>query len=456
MKRNSITAYLMLFSSLVYSQVGINTANPAAALDITSTNDGILIPRVALLSTSSLSTSSGTIITPTASELVYNTATVADVTPGFYYLNPTATGWIRLGNDNLGNHSATTALNMNSNNITNANIVQAATNLSLNPTSGNVGIGTNAPAQKLTVAGGETGNIGMDNSSKIMAKNTSGTYEDVLYGRATDNGTYINGGTGGITLRTDNGIVTNQYLGINGNTGMGTITPQRRLHVTGGLQVTNEINVGGNATTAGSAGTAGQYLMSNGAGAAPTWQRSINLANTGIGDATTDNVNGTAWRLQGIQTTPTGADLVTLSTPTVYSETDVQTLLLNTTVPKASCAFTLPYATTVKIDAHYNLEDFTGGNSQQPYVYFELYLGQGNTATPTGIFALTSPDYVVAGASPTAASGHLKFSMSGVIPNLPAGSYVLTLRGCVRYNTTGSSTTTRTVAVLSTNVVVTY
>ena len=58
----------------------------------------------------------------------------------------------------------------------------------------------------------------------------------------------------------------------NGATGIGTSTPQKQLHVAGALQVTNELNVGGNATTAGSAGTTGQVLTSNGTNAAPQWK----------------------------------------------------------------------------------------------------------------------------------------------------------------------------------------
>lgn len=54
--------------------------------------------------------------------------------------------------------------------------------------------------------------------------------------------------------------------------GIGTSTPQKQIHVNGDLQLTNELNVGGNATTAGSAGTAGQVLTSKGAGFAPEWQ----------------------------------------------------------------------------------------------------------------------------------------------------------------------------------------
>jgi len=75
------------------AQVGVGTITPVGALDITSNDDGLLIPRVALSSTLVVLP----VITGTESELVYNTATVGDVTPGFYYLS-TATGpWLRLG-----------------------------------------------------------------------------------------------------------------------------------------------------------------------------------------------------------------------------------------------------------------------------------------------------------------------------------------------------------------------
>ena len=74
------------------AQVGVGNTNPQGALDITSTTDGLLIPRVALTMTTTVLP----VITGTESELVYNTATVGDVTPGYYYLS-TATGpWVRL------------------------------------------------------------------------------------------------------------------------------------------------------------------------------------------------------------------------------------------------------------------------------------------------------------------------------------------------------------------------
>lgn len=78
--------------------VGINstggTPDASAMLDVSSTNKGLLIPRVALTATNA----AGPISSPTTSLLVYNTATAGtvpnNVIPGYYYWNGTA--WIAL------------------------------------------------------------------------------------------------------------------------------------------------------------------------------------------------------------------------------------------------------------------------------------------------------------------------------------------------------------------------
>ena len=96
--------FLLLFLSVMISlsasaQVGINTAMPhgSAALDVTSTDKGLLIPRVALASA---------IGAPAEGLMVYQTT----APKGFYYYN--GMGWTLIGSDNLGNHTATTNLNM--------------------------------------------------------------------------------------------------------------------------------------------------------------------------------------------------------------------------------------------------------------------------------------------------------------------------------------------------------
>jgi hypothetical protein len=89
-------AVCVLLASITFSianaQVGIGTTTPEASaeLDITSANRGFLMPRVALNATADTGTITGAEATGL---MVYNTATVSDVTPGFYYWN--GTQWVR-------------------------------------------------------------------------------------------------------------------------------------------------------------------------------------------------------------------------------------------------------------------------------------------------------------------------------------------------------------------------
>lgn len=71
--------------------------------------------------------------------------------------------------------------------------------------------------------------------------------------------------------------------------GVNTTSPQKELHINGSLQVTNEINVGGNAQTAGDSGTAGFALVSNGPGQPPQWK---DISETSDVEGTMIVVNG--------------------------------------------------------------------------------------------------------------------------------------------------------------------
>ncbi|MCW3161124.1 hypothetical protein [Chryseobacterium oryctis] len=55
--------------------------------------------------------------------------------------------------------------------------------------------------------------------------------------------------------------------------GVNTDTPLATAHVNGGLQVTKELSVGGNASVYGDVGRTNDVLMSNGTGNAPHWQK---------------------------------------------------------------------------------------------------------------------------------------------------------------------------------------
>ena len=119
-----ITTILLLFGSIIFSQVGIGTDTPnvSSILDVKSSTQGILITRIALTNTTTFTLAGSTTIAQqyeANSMLVYNTATKDDVTEGYYYwkqTNATTAGkWIKMmnGQDNV--LSAINGLNINSN-----------------------------------------------------------------------------------------------------------------------------------------------------------------------------------------------------------------------------------------------------------------------------------------------------------------------------------------------------
>lgn len=99
----SLHIFLFLVTNIIYSQIGIGTTTPNGALDIVSSNQGLIIPRVALTSLVAAAPVVNSIAgNPLVkSTLVYNTTTnsigVNSVTPGFYYWE--GVKWVRLNSD---------------------------------------------------------------------------------------------------------------------------------------------------------------------------------------------------------------------------------------------------------------------------------------------------------------------------------------------------------------------
>jgi hypothetical protein len=102
MRTNKLLLFSLFFTAYCSAQnVGINSTGAApvtsAALDVDMANKGILIPRVALTTTTAFAPVTGA---ATTSLLVYNTATAGvspnNVVPGFYYWDNTLTRWIRI------------------------------------------------------------------------------------------------------------------------------------------------------------------------------------------------------------------------------------------------------------------------------------------------------------------------------------------------------------------------
>ena len=151
-----IIIFLLIFSfpsNLDAQNLAINTtgatAHASSILDVSSTNKGMLIPRVALTGTSDIAT----IVSPATSLLIYNTATVSNVTPGYYYWSGSAwtkivtgTAWSLTGNS--GTDTATKFIGTTDNvplvfrvNNQKAGLIDVNSNLFLGYQAGNVNTG---------------------------------------------------------------------------------------------------------------------------------------------------------------------------------------------------------------------------------------------------------------------------------------------------------------------------
>ncbi len=222
---------LFIYSSLFSQGVAINNTNippvTSSMLDVSATDKGVLIPRLALTQT----TLSNPITSPATSLLVYNTASINDVTPGYYYWNGSI--WIRFANGNGGVNCNTTNYIIKSDgfNGTCSQIFDNGTN---------VGIATTTPQGKLHISNAYnvTGASARPNHIFLEEPNNSN-----LKG-------YI-----GLNLNTAAGANL-EYLGIEavedgihwaniilaeqgGNVGIGTSLPSTKLEVNGSIYANN-------------------------------------------------------------------------------------------------------------------------------------------------------------------------------------------------------------------------
>ena len=242
MKKNLLLAGLLTtFSLVAKSQVGINTPNPAATLDVTAKNstgtatsaEGLLIPRVDRQRAQSMAGVPvstliyvNSIATGTAAGTALNIDTV-----GYYYYNGTV--WTKLnlpvniynadgtltGNRTVTQGASTLAFTGTQ---TNAFSVDGNT-LSVDAANDRVGLGTTTPDTKLTIST-------PDNSFGLNHTNGTANLK-----------TYIGGGVVslGTTTANDLRFMTNnaQKMAITsaGNVGINTTTPGTALDVNGAI-----------------------------------------------------------------------------------------------------------------------------------------------------------------------------------------------------------------------------
>jgi hypothetical protein len=291
MKRNllpigTLVAVILTFSTVSKAQLKLGnnatTVNANSILEMETTNKGLLLPRVALTSTTAFAPLTAHIVGMS----VYNTATAGDVTPG-YYIND-GSKWVKLVDTNIytgdgaltGNRTVTQAANTMSFTSTATNGFSVdGTTFSVDAANNRVGIGTTTPNTKLQATGALTTQF-----------ETVGAFNDILH--TTGGGAWgfgdasrtlswsynLAGGAGGDGLHlfvpgnfrqsanhTDATIsLYNDNLGSAAHrVGIATINPATTLDVNGTTKTTNlQVTTG--------AGT-GKILTSDASGNA-TWQ----------------------------------------------------------------------------------------------------------------------------------------------------------------------------------------
>lgn len=266
---------------------GASTPDATAQVEITSTSRGLLIPRVALTQTTNISPVA---VTPTTSLLVYNTATVNDVSPGFYFWN--GTNWVRFQTSNtnnwtlLGNAGTNPATNFIGTSDAQDFVARTSNTERMRITSaGNLGVGTATPNTLFQVnAGASTANM---NPAAISVNRAATNVEGSLW--------FMTGGASRWILQQDNDNTENLRLWSSalgqfvqswehstGNVGIGTGSnvPASRLQIAGGDTRIGELS---NGVAAGY----GRYLHFSGGGnvgsgdgdnSDPLWVSRFNVA----------------------------------------------------------------------------------------------------------------------------------------------------------------------------------
>jgi len=263
LKASSLAAFLLVCGAAQHAnaQVGVGTTTPnaQAALDITATDKGLLIPRLTAAQRTAIAS-------PPDGLMVFQT----DGTTGFWYSFGGV--WTNIPNastagDNLGNHTATQNLNLAANKL----VGNGGSSGLYITNAGNVGLGTTTPLTKLDIFGGDNSNatLGFNALSFQYAGGTgAGGFRHFLrsrhnsgltFGNALDfylnnsnsNNTSTAPGTGNIqalTLENSSGAP---------RVGIGTTAPAATLHVSGSTSTVRLEGLAGTGTRVVSADASG-------------------------------------------------------------------------------------------------------------------------------------------------------------------------------------------------------
>jgi trimeric autotransporter adhesin len=293
MNKNIVIALIMLISQLTFSQVGIGTTNPSAssALEIRSANSGLLIPRVSLNST----TDATTIASPATSLLVYNLSSSNDVTPGFYYwegswkplkaTGGSSSGWSLTGNntaatDYLGTNNYNSLVFKvnnntfskfhpnggitigNSSNANDNNSIAIGTSATSNTSTEAIAIGVSANASGYQSVSLGKQSLSSNNNTLALGyfSTASGQQATAIGANASASGQNATAIGYQATASQANSVILGKVVSgdewSNPKIGIGTSTPDERLHIVGSVKIVDGTQGAGKVLTSDANGKA--------------------------------------------------------------------------------------------------------------------------------------------------------------------------------------------------------
>jgi len=157
--RGSLALLACIFYTNAIAQNGVRiastagTADPSAMLDITSTNKGLLFPRVTL---TSLTSNVTPVNNPATGLVVYNLGSVSVPATGIYFWN--GSSWVQLSSGGL---SGSGTINQ----VTKWTASNAVGNSIITDDGTNVGIGATVPGSKLEINAGDNDGLRINNGT---------------------------------------------------------------------------------------------------------------------------------------------------------------------------------------------------------------------------------------------------------------------------------------------------